>query len=221
MSPPTPNLRIEPCTESDIPDLIPIYFAAFEETIISRKCFPHTPIVEKWWSDLLLDELKNQKTSRFVKVLLDDQTIAFSKWQNIRPKVDPPTTEEPAANWPNDPNSDHTLANTFFGGLSKAHEEVCGGKQHWYLELIATGPKARGLGAATLMLRWGIEQAQQQELDDVPGTFGVSCFLEASPNGRRVFEKEGFKQIGETFKLQFEEEIYEETFMIRHPESSA
>ncbi|KAH8825119.1 acyl-CoA N-acyltransferase [Flagelloscypha sp. PMI_526] len=172
------SVIVEPCTEADILALAPIYFAAFEETIISRKCFPHTPIVEKWWIDLLLHEFKHQPTARFIKASLVD-------------------------------GEDKKM------GLAKAHESVCGDRQHWYLELIATHPDARGKGAARQMLQWGINLAEEEPRDGHGGLKGVPCFLEASPNGRKVFEREGFRQIGETFKLEFDEEVYEETFMMR------
>jgi GNAT superfamily N-acetyltransferase len=60
------------------------------------------------------------------------------------------------------------------------------GRKHWYLELVATRPEYRRKGAAGLLLRWGLEKADQEE---------VEAYLEASPEGKPVYEHFGFWEV--------------------------
>ena len=59
-------------------------------------------------------------------------------------------------------------------------------RPYWYLEIIATRPDWQGKGAAGKLLRWGLERADQQ---------GVEVYLEASPDGKPIYEHFGFEEV--------------------------
>ncbi|KAK6584495.1 hypothetical protein PZA11_002719 [Diplocarpon coronariae] len=61
------------------------------------------------------------------------------------------------------------------------------GKRHWYLELIATTPQYQGKGAAGQLLRWGIARSDEE---------GTETYLEASPDGKPIYEHLGFEEVG-------------------------
>jgi len=58
-------------------------------------------------------------------------------------------------------------------------------RKHWYLELIATRPEWQGKGAAGKLIRWGLERADEE---------GTECYLEASPDGKPVYERFGWRE---------------------------
>ncbi|KAF1953541.1 hypothetical protein CC80DRAFT_141057 [Byssothecium circinans] len=62
----------------------------------------------------------------------------------------------------------------------------------WMLMHMVTHPSHRGKGAAGLLVRWGIEQAEKD---------GVPAYLEAGVMGRPVYERYGFVQVGDPLEI--------------------
>lgn len=54
------------------------------------------------------------------------------------------------------------------------------------LALLVTSSEHRCKGAGSLLLQWGIEKAEEM---------GLPCYLQASEEGRRLYEKYGFEAI--------------------------
>jgi len=78
------------------------------------------------------------------------------------------------------------------------------------LELVATRKEWQGRGAAGMLLRWGVQRADED---------GVEAYLEASPEGKPVYERYGFREV-ERVVVSLEgkgcsEEEYVEVFMVR------
>ena len=71
------------------------------------------------------------------------------------------------------------------------------------LEIIATLPEYQGKGAAGQMLRWGTGRADE---------LGVPCYLEANVKGRPIYERFGFRVVGE---FVLEDIGHTEYFMVR------
>lgn len=61
-----------------------------------------------------------------------------------------------------------------------------GERKHWYLECIATSPGWQGKGAAGKLIRWGLEKVDEE---------GVEAYLEASPDGKPIYEHFGFGEV--------------------------
>ena len=57
---------------------------------------------------------------------------------------------------------------------------------------LVTLPSHRGKGAAGLLIRWGIDQAEK---DSVP------AYLEAGIMGRPIYERYGFVQVGDLLQV--------------------
>jgi GNAT superfamily N-acetyltransferase len=174
------SLKLRKATASDAASLTGIYFSAFSVDAISLLVFPRNESSYKFWHDMIIEEMA-ELTSNYVCIydssLPSQPVVAFAKWNS--PSAPPPSDE--LQTWPI--GSDSALANHFFGNLLKKHKEIMGERKHWYLELVAARPDYQGKGAAGQLLRWGLERADED---------GVETFLEASPDGRPIYEHFGF-----------------------------
>lgn len=71
-------------------------------------------------------------------------------------------------------------------------------KPCWILMHLVTRPSHRGRGAAGMLIRWGMECAQET---------GADGFLEAGVQGRPVYLRYGFKQVGEDRRVNLREYV--------------
>jgi GNAT superfamily N-acetyltransferase len=69
-------------------------------------------------------------------------------------------------------------------------------KPCWVLMHIVTHPAHRGKGAAGMLIRWGVEQAERD---------GMPAYLEAGVMGRPIYERYGFIQVGELLEVDLKE----------------
>lgn len=174
---------------ADIPFLCGVYFSAFADTVVGRRVFPPTSeAAKKFWADSLMSDFGNPNFEVLVMTTCPEENekeeiVGFAKW--VRPGA-PIEMPPPADAFPQDGNP--TLAVEFFGALTAAHKRIMEEKPHWYLELIAVRKEWMGQGAASAMMKWGIERADED---------GLPCFLEATPNGKGMYEKYGFRVFGE------------------------
>lgn len=79
---------------------------------------------------------------------------------------------------------------------------------------MVTHPSHRGKGAAGLLIRWGIEQAERCR---------VPAYLEAGVAGRPIYERYGFVQMGDLLEVDLREfdvdAIFEMSKMAYFPRS--
>lgn len=61
------------------------------------------------------------------------------------------------------------------------------------LKLLHTHPDHKGRGAGSMLLKWGAEEADR---------LGLESYLEASPEGKSLYEKRGFEVL-DTFVADF------------------
>lgn len=167
---------------SDAAALTDTYFSAFSLDAISHLVFPRgDPESWKWWFNSVVEEFTDPN-AHFVCIVdtdsPDQKIVSYAKWNG--PNA-PFTTDLPT--WPE--KSDAALANYFFGNLVTKHAKMMEGRKHWYLELIATRPEYQGKGAGGKLLRWGLERSDAD---------GTETYLEASPAGKPVYERFGFKE---------------------------
>jgi GNAT superfamily N-acetyltransferase len=71
----------------------------------------------------------------------------------------------------------------------KARQEVLGDEPHWYLAPLFTRPEFKGRGIGSMLLKWGIEQADATN----PVT---PMYLESSEYAVKVYEHVGFVNLG-------------------------
>ncbi|KAJ4256713.1 hypothetical protein NW762_008809 [Fusarium torreyae] len=177
-------LQLRPAVPEDIPGMRKVYYSAFGDTVIGSRVFltdieASDHFFQKSFSDEIVDPscellVVTHKTSPDSN---DEEVVAMIKWSLPgSPIRDPPPPEA----WP----AYGDLAVDFFGTMAKGHRKFMGDTPHYYLEVLCTHEKWQGKGAASLLLRWGIERADAE---------GVPCFLEATAKGKPIYEKFGFK----------------------------
>ncbi|KAF4453065.1 gnat family protein [Fusarium austroafricanum] len=199
-------LQLRQAVPDDIPQMREVYYSAFGDTIIGSRVFcankeASNPFFQEGFSKDMADPtceflvVTHKKTSPDSK---DEEIVALAKWGLPGAAIqDPP----PAEVWP--ANGD--LAVEFFSAMANAHRKAMGDRPHYYLELICTHEAWQGKGAASLLLRWGVERADAE---------GLPCFLEATPKGKVVYERFGFTETAqEEFKWPFGTSV--ETYMER------
>ncbi|OQU98400.1 hypothetical protein CLAIMM_04194 [Cladophialophora immunda] len=100
--------------------------------------------------------------------------------------------------------------------IRKRHEVVASAigteKPYVYLAAVGTSPKYQKQGAASLLVQWGLERADDR---------GLPAYVESAPAALRLYEKHGFKEV---CKLPLEmspwkEGEYLNVCMVRQPPS--
>lgn len=207
---PSPStLRLRPGSPADVEDMCETVLDAFSGNMVGRTFFPATSASARaFWLAALADEVHDHN-ARFVvveevTVASPPALVAFAKWNAPLMVVGPGTLQQPPPLpdcWPAD--GDPALAAVFFGRLADMHEEIMGGRPHWYLEIIVTRSKYQGLGAGRMLMEWGVERADEE---------GAECYLDATPQGKQLYERFGFKTQA---SLCFFNDTYQHSFMIR------
>lgn len=200
-------LILRSATPEDAKALTEIYFSAFSIDAISLLVFPrNNAATSKFWYDSVIEEIADPN-AHFICVEDTDSpdrtVVAYAKWNAPTARMSTDLPEWPAG-------GDHDIANHFFGNLVRRHAIIMEGRRHWYLELVATRPVYQGRGAAGKLLRWGLEKADEE---------GSEAYLEASPDGKPIYEHLGFREV-DRLVVELKEEVlgekeFVECFMVR------
>lgn len=87
------------------------------------------------------------------------------------------------------------------------------GRPAWLLMHMVTRASHRGRGAAAMLIKWGIEQSEAS---------GVPAYLEAGAQGRPIYTKHGFEQVGDLRRLDLHaygvDAVFELANMVRYPQ---
>lgn len=102
-------------------------------------------------------------------------------WQYITPDT-PSSVPETDAKEREHPS----LVNRFFAQMNRTREHHMAGKTYSFLKLLIIDPDYQRKGLGGKLLKWGIDQAAQQ---------GVPAWLESSPMGKALYEKNGFRVV--------------------------
>jgi hypothetical protein len=123
-------LTLLPAVLEDIPTLVSIYFASFQNPH-SLRAFPRTPSVRKWWEDMLSEEIGDPNAC-FLKIVEqpsesegEGKIVAYAKWN--RPSE--AKEDEDLPKWPD--GGDAALCDDFFGQLATKHHDIMGTRGHW------------------------------------------------------------------------------------------
>lgn len=200
---PPPALRIRRGVPTDVRCMCETVLDAFSGNLVGCTFFPRASAsASQFWTTALDEEIQDQN-ARFV-VVEDISTsppvlIAFAKW--VVPLPSGVSQSALPESWPADGNP--ALANVFFKKLADMHDEIMEDRAHWYLELIATRQEYQGMGAGGMMMSWGVARADED---------GVGCYLDATPEGKPLYEKYGFR---DEATWPFFNQTYRHSFMVR------
>ncbi|KAI0881644.1 acyl-CoA N-acyltransferase [Annulohypoxylon maeteangense] len=218
---------ISRCTIADVDDLAEIYYCAFQ--VDRRNTF--------WWSEdkeAMMTWMKRRirkkmadRSTRHFKVtdVQSGEMVAFTRWDipeghetafgaweedlpanSATPSaITPPMIDIPEGAQPE-------LCLEFFNALSVMSEKQ-NAKEMLGLSLLCTSPNYHRRGAAKAMMLPMLALAD---------TRGLKAYLEATPDGKPIYEKLGFREIDQ---LNFDlekltgtfEGIYKISIMVREP----
>lgn len=195
--------KLRPGKPEDVPEFVKIFFDGFSNHPITARVFrPGTKEAMDFWQNSLASEIKDTN-ARFLAIEDISTTpptmAAFAKWNRVEASDNPPA--ELPNNWPS--NGDTDLAKRFFGELGAKHAEIMGGREHWYLELIATRADYQRRGLGVMLVQWGIDRADEE---------GWECYLDSTPEGKRLYHKLGFATVCTT---EYPDISYRHEFMVR------
>ncbi|KAF3761774.1 hypothetical protein M406DRAFT_281853 [Cryphonectria parasitica EP155] len=113
-----------------------------------------------------------------------EQTISVAKWtvydQNHPVKPKSPRSLPPGSN--------AEACELLFGTIDKLQPKHIGGRPHIFFGILATEAKHQGRGAASLLLKKCIEEAEAKRLP---------IYLDSSEMGHPVYLKHGFRDLEE------------------------
>ncbi|KAF5024092.1 hypothetical protein F66182_3836 [Fusarium sp. NRRL 66182] len=181
-------LKVLPATEADASKAVAIESVAYGPSPISSVLFPvqgssgpDTRVPD------LINSLQKDPACRWAKVVDtdngQDEMIAFTMWYMWET---PPTVEQHSFPSYRGPSCDPEACELFFGGMNQMRVNYMNGKPYAYLKLLHTDPKHQRRGAASLLLEWGLKEADRH---------GIPACLESSVEGRKLYEKFGFEEV--------------------------
>ncbi|OQE36980.1 hypothetical protein PENCOP_c011G02907 [Penicillium coprophilum] len=202
------SLEVYPASPADAPALTQVFYGAFRSHV-DTAMFPNTPDGTEWWENVfstaIARSVAGESNEIFFKVTEGSESgpiVAFAKWKRLTSPADHDRHEEQIV-WP--PSSDKELCDRFFWGMETQHEKWMGDRPHYYLDMLGVHPSYQGKGLGSKLLKWGLMRADAE---------GVEVYLAASPLGRPLYAKYGFREV-DTFSPTPD---YALVMMIRSPQ---
>ncbi|KAJ5209958.1 Acyl-CoA N-acyltransferase [Penicillium cf. griseofulvum] len=182
------SFEIYPASPTDAPELTQLFYASFRSNL-DTTMFPNKPDVTEWWEKAFSTDITRSIAGEtgdiFLKVTEGSESgpiAAFAKWKRPAPADRDRHVEQ--IGWP--PSSDKELCDRFFHGMESRHEKWMGERPHYYLDMLGVNPCYQGKGLGSKLLKWGLKRADDE---------GVEVFLSASPAGKPLYAKHGFREV--------------------------
>ncbi|EXJ70812.1 uncharacterized protein A1O5_05802 [Cladophialophora psammophila CBS 110553] len=181
------SLVLQLADEADAPRIVEIERLAYASNPLNPILFPgpFPPEATAARAEGLVKQLHEDPTVRWMKVL-DTETgevAAFAKWNIIKE----PRERSRARQF--GPGCNVEACEEFFGGIHRKRNELMGGKAYCLLDLLQTDPKYQGRGAGGMLIKWGLDIADELHLP---------AYLESSPVAHNLYQKFGFRDIDKT-----------------------
>ncbi|EGX94648.1 acetyltransferase, GNAT family [Cordyceps militaris CM01] len=213
------GLKVMPAGEQDAARSVAIERVAYGRDAISDIIFPGPAgdDSDAARQEQLLKNLRADPTSCLWMQAVDEDRIAQGEHGMVCfgmgflwPSAPPPPTKRV---W--GPGSNPEACEQFFGGMTRKWAERMGNKPHFYLKLLHTDPAYQRRGAASMLLR---------HFADLADEHGLESYLEASEEGRPLYEKFGYETV-EVLVTDFSKwggpERFENCLMLRKPNAGS
>ncbi|GLB11084.1 hypothetical protein AtubIFM57258_007503 [Aspergillus tubingensis] len=171
-----------PVIEDDISSMVKLWYDTFGDPI-NRRLYPDTLGGRAWLEDYHRASLQSPD-QHYLKVVTDSTgstspLVAFVKWDF--------NTTSPGHHFPpRHVDFDQVFCDTFFGGLDQARRTIMGSRPHYYLDALITHPDYRRQGAASMLIQWGCDRADQD---------GIPIWVDSSQEGARIYQRFGFRDV--------------------------
>ncbi|PYH69377.1 GNAT family N-acetyltransferase [Aspergillus vadensis CBS 113365] len=175
-------LQLLPVTEADLSSMVDLWYDTFGDPI-NRRLYPDTPGARSWLEDYHRASLQSPD-QHYLKVVTESTgstspLVAFVKWDL--------NTTSPGHHFPpRHVDFDQVFCDTFFGGLDQARQTMMGSRPHYYLDALITHPDYRRQGAASMLIQWGCDRADQD---------GIPIWVDSSQEGARIYQRFGFRDV--------------------------
>ncbi|CCT61081.1 hypothetical protein IAQ61_001638 [Plenodomus lingam] len=182
-------LELQPCTEPDLVDFTRIMNSAFSSLGhgMMQLLIPN-PMPDDHLEKSIEKHVKSfreEEDVTYLKIIdtdLNGKMIAGAKWRINKTE----RTEEQIQKMLPVPGKDEEgrpAAQDFMWFLHRVRKEYMGTKPFYFLHILVTDPEHHRRGAGTMLLKWGLEQADK---DNMP------AFLESSSMARPLYTSLGF-----------------------------
>ncbi|KAL6863674.1 putative GNAT family acetyltransferase [Trichoderma novae-zelandiae] len=181
-------LTVVPATEADLPRSIAIERRAYGPNKASSIFFPGKGLSLEDRVAQMSARKREDPACQWIKVVDADleakgeeSMIAFSQWFVYSADVKPSPVKR---SW--GPGTNPEACDSFFGEMDRRWWNRFEGKPHVYLKLLHTDPDHQRRGAGGMCLQWGVSMADR---------LGLVSYLEASEEGRPLYERYGFREV--------------------------
>ncbi|KAJ3474130.1 hypothetical protein NLG97_g9976 [Lecanicillium saksenae] len=213
------GLKVMPAGEKDVARSVVIENAAYGRNPISHIIFPgpFENNADAAREEAMVKNLRADPESCLWIQAVDEDRIAqgehgmvcFSMgylWEST--PVPPPKRA-----W--GPGSNPEACELFFGTMTDKWFNRLGSKPHFYLKLLHTDPAHQRRGAGSMLLQHFADEADKR---------GLESYLEASDEGRPLYEKFGYETV-EVMVTDFSKwggmDKYETCLMLRKPKTAS
>jgi predicted N-acetyltransferase YhbS len=193
------KMRIRFATKSDFNEIVNVIASAFGDDYGFQRMFgcpDMRPGSRSFWLNAFARDLDNPYAHLLVVDVADSPSspdgavlkpriIAACKWTAPGAPHRPPL---PLSALPSD--GDASLVKDVFDSMGKGRKELMGDRPHWYLNTLGVRMEWQGKGAGTLLVRWGIDKADED---------GLEVYLGSKRGARSLYERHGFRAYEEVW----------------------
>ena len=196
------SLKIEPLQHGELDDYIKVCWAAFEPLeadMVMPMMYPNG--LQPDVIDLMKTRIVRETEGKLgdlcfcAKDVQTGEVVAVSRWAlNEHPpstaeEIDAEYNKVKKARYGGTPvaGANSELGEAFLRALIYSEHETMRGQPYMCLRLLATHPRYHRKGAGSMLLRQGLEKADR---------LGLPTYLDASVNGKPLYERNGFNTIG-------------------------
>lgn len=188
---PPPEFEIALITDpSDFLQVVTVQSAAFNSSPIDILLYPSGPDPPSLSASHQAATFTTDTTVRYMKAYIPStgRIIGIAKW-NFYLSTPPKPEFNVTFDFPKDSKADVSFFRHYFGGLDAARntEMVKRGKPYFNMAVLAVLPEWQRMGVGRRLLQWGLRQADER---------GVECWIDASPFGKGLYEKMGWREVG-------------------------
>ncbi|KAE8453337.1 hypothetical protein EG329_011405 [Mollisiaceae sp. DMI_Dod_QoI] len=167
-------------------EVVTMWFTAFNIPFLLTVC-PDTPAGRAWNSRSLSTPISSPASNGFVLIIKDDSTpdhkvVSFARYF----KLDENWSEDWKTRWwpeLGEGMSEEILGPAFFDPMARQHRVAMERRPHYFLEVLGTHDKYRGLGLASRLLERGCKMADED---------GIETYLDAGKLAQPLYERFGF-----------------------------
>jgi GNAT superfamily N-acetyltransferase len=198
---PQPQIAILPAASDDFVHLARLNYLGFSSAPANQLMFgQQSEDVQVANGQQYLKKCLDDPTCKFTKAVVDGKIVGFAQWHFYLEPM--PVENDLPSDW--GPQANKALCDIFFGSMKRVRKEHMGGKRCAgnqssafiltgradlalvVLAILVTSPAYQGRGVGSLLCKEGLRAAARE---------GLPAWLEASAQGRTLYQKLGFEDV--------------------------